>query len=192
MAYEGELVSLRAVEPGDVDRYTRWLNDPDVTRTLFARYPLGREAEREIVERLGKRGGYGDVVFAVDARDTGRHIGTVGLHGAYYESRWASLGIFIGEKDLWGHGYGYDTLCTVCRFGFWEMNLLLIRLDVLDNNQRAHDLYRRVGFVDEGSKRASMLKGGRYLDASFMSISREEFEALHGTAPDLRALEVLP
>lgn len=192
MAYEGELVSLRAIEPGDLDRYVSWLNDPEVTRTLSMRYPLGREAEREILDGLSKRAGYRDVVFAVDIRATGEHIGTVGLHGASLESRWATLGIVIGAKHLWGRGLGYDTVRTACRFGFWEMNLLHVRLDVLDNNERAHDLYRRAGFVDEGSKRGSILKAGRALDAFSMSITRAEFEALHGAAPDLRDLEVLP
>lgn len=192
MAYEGESVSLRAIEPGDLDRYLEWLNDPEVTRTISIRYPLGREPEREILERLGSQAGFRDVVFAVEVRASGEHIGTVGLHGAYYESRWATLGIVIGAKHLWGQGLGYDTMRTVCRFGFWEMNLLHIRLDVLDGNERAHDLYRRVGFVDEGSKRGSMLKAGRALDASYMSITREEFEELHGTPPDLRELAVLP
>lgn len=192
MAYEGELVSLRAIEPEDLERYVRWLNDPDVTRTLMTRYPLSREAERGILERLSAQSGYRDVAFAIEVRETGQHLGTVGLHGAYYESRWATLGIFIGEKDLWGRGYGTDAVRTVCRFGFWEMNLRHIRLDVLDHNDRAAEIYRRAGFVDEGSKRASVLRGGRYMDASYMSISREEFEAMYGAPPDLRTLEVLP
>lgn len=191
MAYEGERVSLRAIEPEDLDRYVEWLNDPEVTRTISARYPLGREAEREILERLALRAGYSDVVFAIEVRETGEHIGTVGLHGASYESRWATLGIVIGAKHLWGQGLGYDTVRTACRFGFWEMNLLHIRLDVLDTNERAHDLYRRLGFVDEGTKRGSILKGGRIADAAYMSISRAEFEALHGSPRDLRELAVL-
>ena len=140
MAYEGERVRLRAIEPDDIDRYLQWLNDPDVTRTISARYPLGREAEREILERLSVSASYRDVVFAIDLIETGEHIGTVGLHNAYYESRNATLGIFIGTKALWGQGYGFDAMRTVCRFGFWEMNLVSIRLDVLDINQHAHDL----------------------------------------------------
>jgi RimJ/RimL family protein N-acetyltransferase len=190
--YLGERVSLRAIEPDDLDRYLEWLNDPEVTRTLTVRYPLSREAEREILERLSKSAGYRDVAFAIDVRETGEHIGTIGLHGTYPESRWATLGVFIGAKRLWGDGYGFDALRTVCRFGFWEMNLHHIRLDVFDNNERAHDLYRRVGFVDEGSKRGSVYRAGAHMDASYMSITRTEFEALHGEPPDLRDLEVLP
>jgi RimJ/RimL family protein N-acetyltransferase len=192
MAYLGERVSLRAVEPDDLDRYVEWLNDPEVTRTLTIRYPLGVEAEREFLERTSKNAGYEDVVFAVDVSESGEHIGTVGLHGASLESRWATLGIFIGAKRLWGDGYGFDALRTVCRFGFWEMNLLHIRLDVFGNNERAHNLYRRVGFVDEGARRGSVLKEGRALDVWSMSVTRAAFEALHGEPADMRTLEVLP
>jgi RimJ/RimL family protein N-acetyltransferase len=192
MAYEGEMVRLRAIEREDVDRYVRWLNDPGVTRTLSARYPLGREGEREILERFTRSASYRDVNFAIEDSETGEHIGAIGIGGTYYESRWGTLGIFIGEKDLWGKGYGFDALRTMLRFAFWEMNLLSVRLDVLDHNERAHDLYQRIGFVDEGTKRGSMLKGSVLRDASYMSITREEFEALHGMPPDLRDVEVLP
>lgn len=192
MAYMGERVSLRAIEPSDLDRYVEWLNDPEVTRTLMIRYPLGVEAEREFLDRLSTRAGYDDVAFAIDVRETGEHIGTIGLHGTSVESRWATLGLFIGARRLWGEGYGFDALRTICRFGFWEMNLLHIRLDVFETNERAHELYRRVGFVDEGTQRGAVLRGGRALDVWSMSITRAEFEALHGEPPDMRALEALP
>ncbi|MDA0271496.1 MAG: GNAT family protein [Chloroflexi bacterium] len=192
MSIEGELVRLRPLTPEDVDRYLLWLNDLDVTRTLTVRYPLGRETEREIVERLANTAGYEDVNFAIEVRETGEHLGSVGVGGTYRESRWGTLGIFIGAKDHWGHGYGYDALREMLRFAFWEMNLLAVRLEVFATNERARDLYERVGFVLEGRKRGAVLRLGESVDVDVMSITRAEFEARHGTPPDLRLLEVLP
>jgi RimJ/RimL family protein N-acetyltransferase len=189
---EGELVRLRPLEPADAERYVRWLNDPEVTRTLTVRYPLGSEPERAIIERMAKHAGYRDVNFAIEIRETGEHIGTVGVGDSYRESRWGTLGIVIGAKEHWGRGYGEDALREMLRFAFWEMNLDTVRLEVYASNARARDLYERVGFVVEGRKRAAVLRGGEQIDVDVMSVTREEFEAQHGAPPDLRERKVLP
>jgi RimJ/RimL family protein N-acetyltransferase len=191
MALEGESVRLRAIEPEDVDQYVAWLNDPEVTRTISQRYPLGREAERAIVERLGRAQRFEHVVFAIELRETGEHVGTVDLHNVRYENRGADLGLFIGAREHWGRGYAHDAMRTVLRFAFWEMNLRYVWLEVIDDNPRARALYERLGFVHEGTSRRATFRRGRELDMFDMSITREEFEALHGTPPDLRT-EPLP
>jgi len=180
MSYDGERVSLRAIEPDDLDRYLVWVNDPEVTRWLALRYPIGREGERQILERLTRANGYGDAAFAVEDRATGEHLGTISLFDAKPESRVAELGIFLGAKDRWGEGFGYDALVTLLRFGFWEMNLRRIELSVLDGNTRAKALYERVGFKEAGRRPGHWYKRGAALDDFLMSISREAFETQHG------------
>jgi RimJ/RimL family protein N-acetyltransferase len=201
VAIEGELTSLRALEPGDLERYLEWLNDPEVTRTLAQRYPISREAEREILERLSGAQSYENVVFAIDLlegdlregglregglREGDTHVGTVGIHRATPENRSATLGVFIGAKEEWGKGYAFDAIRSALRFAFWEMNLRQVRLGVLDDNPRAIALYERLGFVHEGMERGEMWRRGRAIDHLRMSITREEFEALHGEPVDLR------
>lgn len=183
MSYDGERVSLRAVEPDDLDRYLTWVNDPEVTRWLSLRYPIGREGERQILERMTRANGYEHAAFAVDDRVTGEHLGTVSLFGVRPESRVAELGIFLGAKDRWGEGIGYDALVTLLRFGFWEMNLRRVELSVLDGNVRAKALYERVGFEVVGRRPGHWYMHGAPVDDFVMSISREAFEARHG-APE--------
>jgi len=183
MSYDGERVSLRAIEPGDLDRYLVWVNDPEVTRWLALRYPLGREEEGAILGRLGRASSYEQVTFAVDDRVTGEHLGTVGLDDVRPEARVAELGIFLGAKERWGEGIGYDAMVTLLRFGFWEMNLRRIELSVLDGNVRAKRLYERVGFIEVGRRPGHWYKHGAPLDDFVMSIDRESFEARHG-APE--------
>ena len=180
MSYDGERVSLRAVEPDDLDRYLVWVNDPEVTRWLSLRYPIGREGERQILDRLTRANGYDHAAFAVDDQVTGEHLGTVSLFDARSESRVAELGIFLGAKDRWGEGFGYDALVTLLRFGFWEMNLRRVELSVLDGNVRAKALYERVGFIEVGRRPGHWYKRGAPLDDFVMSIARAAFEAQHG------------
>ena len=183
MSYDGERVSLRAIEPADLDRYLVWVNDPEVTRWLALRYPIGREGERAILERLTRANQYEHAAFAVEDRATGEHLGTISLSDASPESRVAELGIFLGAKERWGEGIGFDALVTLLRFGFWEMNLRRVELNVFDGNVRAKALYERVGFIEAGRRPGHWYKQGTPIDDFVMSVERAAFEARHG-APE--------
>ncbi len=174
---EGTLVNLRAQEMTDLERNHRWRNDREVTRFLGARYQFSMLAEENRMrERAAGTMAYtGDIVFAIETKD-GQHIGNTGLHNASSENRSADLGIMIGEKECWGHGYGTDALRTLVRFGIEEMNLNRIALDVYDFNERAIASYLKCGFVEEGRRRNDIFREGRYIDVVMMSVLREDWE----------------
>lgn len=84
--------------------------------------------------------------------------------------------IEIGEKECWGRGYGTDALRTLVRFGFEEMNLNRIALDVYDFNERAIASYLKCGFIEEGRRRQDIYKGGRHIDVVMMALLRDDWE----------------
>jgi RimJ/RimL family protein N-acetyltransferase len=64
---------------------------------------------------------------------------------------------------------------TLLRFGFLEMNLNCIYLDVFENNPRAISCYEKCGFKREGALRERVYKNGKYLNEFKMSILKREF-----------------
>jgi len=167
--FEGKLVRLRAWEPEDEPSIFRWINDPEVTEYLNARYPFSHSQERDWLVRAGTPG-YGQASFAVETLGGARLIGSCGLNASTPENRSASLGIVIGEKDCWDGGYGTDTMRAVCRFGFEQMNLHRIELDVFVPNERARHVYEKIGFVTEGVRRHAHFQSGRYFDYVIMGL----------------------
>ena len=180
---EGELVTLRALEPDDLERCHRWMNDSEVTRFLEGgRYPLSMANERQWLDAaMTTRSGFSDVLLAIETRDGGVHIGNAGLHEASPEHRTAKLGIVIGEKDYWSKGYGTDTVRALLRFAFEQMNLNRVELGTFDFNERAQACCRKCGFVEEGRRREDRFIDGRYCDLVIMGILRREWEAASHT-----------
>ncbi len=168
-AVEGDLVRLRAREPEDEPLYYAWLNDPAVTDYLTVRYPVSHQFEREWLTN-DKGPAYEHAGFVVETLADGRAIGSVTLRGQAPELRQAVLGIFIGDGEYRDGGYGTDTMRVACRFGFEEMNLRRISLDVYADNPRALRVYEKVGFVVEACRRGAVYKHGRYLDVLTMGL----------------------
>ena len=171
----GEKVRLRALEEEDLEDCWRWINKREVVRNLMLRYPMSRLAERAFVERAIKPQP-NDKVFAIDTLE-GLYIGNCGLHGISWEDRRATFGIMIGERAQWGKGYGTDATRALVRFGFNEMNLNRIGLQVFADNERAIRCYESVGFVREGVLRQFRYREDGYVDTVVMAILREGYLA---------------
>jgi RimJ/RimL family protein N-acetyltransferase len=180
----GKLVRLRPVEEADIDRVYVWINDWEVKRWLAgpSRYPFSYADEQEWIKLAVRRTKPPEMSWSIITLDDGRHIGSVGLHGIDGADRNASLGIMIGEREYWSHGYGTDTIVTLLRYAFDEMNLHRVWLQVHADNARGIACYRKCGFIEEGRTREDRFRGGRWCDTLTMGVLEHEFRALYGGA----------
>ena len=59
---------------------------------------------------------------------------------------------------------------------FEKLDLHKISLEVLATNNRAINLYKKVGFKEEGTKREEILKKDQWVDSIIMSILKPEWK----------------
>lgn len=167
----GDRVILRAIERDDLPTYVAWFNDPTVLE-FFGRYqPMSLPEEEKWYEQMLDDASVRN--FAIEFE--GRHVGGCGFGCIDPRSASAEVGLFIGVPELWDQGLGRDTLQTLLRFGFEQMNLHRIYLRVFAGNERAVHLYEAVGFRHEGCWRDAEFRHGRYHDMLWMSVLREEW-----------------
>ena len=84
----------------------------------------------------------------------------------------------IGEKDCRGKGVGTFAIASMVNHAFSNLNLRRIQLEVLDSNEVAKNLYKKIGFVEEGRKRKAVYKNGKYVDEIVMGLLREEYQPM--------------
>jgi len=168
-------VFLRPAEREDLPRFVAWLSDARTTRTLALRGPISLAMEEGWFERLLEVQGRDTWHFTICRAEDARPLGAIGLHDVDTINGSAMLGIFIGDPADTGHGYGSDALRALVSFGFAELRLERIWLDVYAYNDRARNVYDRVGFVHEGTLRHALYRDGAFQDVHRMSILREEW-----------------
>jgi len=103
-------------------------------------------------------------------------LGLVGLDGILWNQGTAWVGIGIGEREYWGKGYGTDAMRTILHYGFDELNLHRVSLNVFEYNQRAIHSYEKAGFTIEGRMRQCLRREGQRWDLIFMGILREDWD----------------
>jgi RimJ/RimL family protein N-acetyltransferase len=173
----GERIYLRAGERGDIPLFVRWFNDHRTTRTLMFLGPAGTASEEAWFTQMSEHQGNDRWFFVICRLEDDRPVGSIDLHGVNYRNGSTSLGIAIGDPADTGHGYGSDALRTLLTFGFHQLRLERIELEVFDFNEAARQMYERVGFQYEGTSRHALYIDGAFHDVHRMSVLREEWNS---------------
>jgi len=175
--FRGELTRLAAWDPdADAEELAAWHSEPEFQRLGFDQgaRPLSTAEARTQMERW-RDDWPASVTFAVRALDDDRLIGMTRLYDVDHLHGSAVLGLSVGRRSEWGRGFGTDASRVTIRYGFQELNLHRIWLDVFGYNDRARALYERLGFEVEGRLREHMLRDGRRYDVILMGLLRSEW-----------------
>ena len=165
--------TLRPVREADIEDYVRWLNDPEVIQYMNIEVgDVTPESERSWYARITEPNS-ASVYYAIDVGD--KHIGNCGLHQIDYPNRHAQFGIMIGEKKEWDKGYASEASRLIIDFGFKQLGLNRISLQVYAHNTRAQRVYEKLSFAREGILRESYFRDGRYHDTLVMGILKSEW-----------------
>ena len=76
-----------------------------------------------------------------------------------------------------GGGLGRAVLHAILGKVFDDFSAHRLWLDVYDHNHRARHLYRSLGFVEEGTLRESVRRGGEYWSLVVMSMLEREYRS---------------
>jgi RimJ/RimL family protein N-acetyltransferase len=168
--FKGKLVRLTAEDPKTIaDAIVRWGRDSEYMRLLDANVsaPVSVKKLTEWIEKDLEKDPPKEYVFLIRTLEDDHLIGAIGLEGDFIPHGEAFVGIGIGERELWGKGYGTDAMQVILRYAFSELNLRRVSLDS----------YEKAGFVHEGRMRGFLHRCGRRWDMLFMGILREEWLA---------------
>jgi RimJ/RimL family protein N-acetyltransferase len=173
----GELVYLRALEPGDIELVQRWYEHADTARLMgeMPRSLARRTADFEAGQASHGRDWFGFLIcLLADDRPVGR--ADVFEIDRYNGS--AGFGIAIGEHAARGSGHGTDAVNVLVDFCFGQLRLERLWLVTDEVNARAQHVYEKAGFVVEGRLRRAFYQDGRFWDDVRMAMLRSEWEGL--------------
>lgn len=175
----GQKVILRALKREDLPRQWAFNNDIEIEILGGGDPPEPQSLARLEAEfdQSAQRGGRDGTNFAIEA--DGTYIGSCGLFHFDDMAHTCELGIGIGDKAYWGHGYGRDAVQTLLRYAFRSRNLHKVWLTVNSTNERAIRSYIACGFVEEGRLRQHVWSDGRYIDLVYMGLLQADWVTTH-------------
>lgn len=167
-------VILRALTISDLPLTLKWHNKADIVDMYSGHpFPVNEEMERKWYEKIL----YSNIpttVFGIELVSEQLLIGITLLKDINFLNRSAETAIYLGDTDSRGKGLSYEALMQTIEFAFSQLGLNRVWLKVRTDNTPAIELYKKAGFIQEGTLRQAVYKKGLYYDVNVLSILKNE------------------
>lgn len=175
----GEQVALGPIRRDLIPLYQQWFNSFELLRTLDRHLkPVSLDQVQEWFERRATPVQVGAVVvFTIYECSTWKPIGNTALENINLRDRTAEFGIFIGETDLQGRGYGTEATRLMLDYAFTGLGLQNVMLRVWEYNFAGLRVYEKAGFREFGRRTKTHMMNGKWWDEVYMECLSDQFES---------------
>lgn len=158
-------ITLRALEPIDVDTLYRWENDPQLWSVGVTLAPYSRKQLWDYVDNYD-----GDIFSAkqlrlmIELNDSRETIGTLDLFDFDAANSRCGVGILIAT-GFQRQGYGLRTLSLAARYCREVYSLHQLYCTVGADNVSSRGLFEKAGYCISGRLRSWLRSANSYTDA---------------------------
>ncbi len=175
--HKSENLHLSKIEKYDMNIIYKWFKDSEFLKYYDYMPPVPQTSAEVDKTFSDYEKNYESKVFAVKINNSSEIIGIAGFDDIITDNGVATLFIGIGSKEQRGKGYGKEALNLLLRYGFKDMNLHRIQLNVLEFNISAIKLYEGSGFKREGTFREFVLRDDKRYDLFLYGLLKSEWKS---------------
>lgn len=165
---KGAGIYLRFMTYEDTEQIVAWRNSDFVRKNFIYQALFTKESHENWIKTMINTGKV--VQMMICENDTGRTVGSVYVRDIDQVHQKAEYGIFIGEEDARGKGYGTAAAKLMIRYCFEELKLHRLFLRVYAENEQAVRSYEKAGFVKEAYLHDDVFVNGKFRDIVLMGI----------------------
>lgn len=159
---EDEKVLLRSFTASDInDTYIGWLNDPDVVR--FSNQRFLKHDQGTSSRYLASFEGTDNLFISVRRLPDDNPIGTMTAYFSRHHGT-VDVGILIGDKSVWGMGYGQDAWNTLTNWLLARDGIRKLTAGTLACNHGMIKLMERSGMHHEATRKEQEIVEGQAVD----------------------------
>lgn len=172
-------IHIRLLEAGDAEFARQLHNSSDVLFNLTDARHVSKASQDDWVQaiQLSKTSQRYLVSARIRPDSAIKPIGVVRVDQLDFVNSSAQLGLDI-SKFARGRGYATQVYEYMLWYLFDQLGLNRIGLYVIETNSVAINLYKKLGFIEEGVLREAIFRDGKFNDYIQMSMLRSEYNEL--------------
>lgn len=156
------------------DDYVNWMNDSEINAFLESGGDYTIKKLKEFLSQVERN----SILFwAIHIKDNNKHIGNIKIDPLNVKHKYGEYGIMMGDRHEWGKGYANEASQLVISYCFTDpLNFRKINLGVYSKNISAINLYKKLGFVEEGRYIKHVITKTGFDDIIRMAIFNPSYE----------------
>lgn len=161
MLFEGKYVNLRALEESDLVTLKKWRNDKRTRIHTREFRLLNMINQKEWFESIYKDNPPKMLMFGV-LNKKNKLIGVCGLTYIDWKNRHAELSIILSQNNWQKSKEASDTIKLLTNYGFGEINLHRIWVEIFDTAPQNIKLFETMKFTKEGMLREKLWRNSQW------------------------------
>lgn len=142
--------------------YVGWLNDAEVVKYSRQRFSNHTgESCRNYLESMKKSG---DFFWAILDRKSGKHIGNISA-SIDRQNSVADIAIMIGERSVWGKGYGLDAWVAAMKYLHHEAGIRMVTGGCMATNKGMMRVMEKAGMKPYYTRAGYFMDRGQAVDS---------------------------
>ncbi|HPF29421.1 MAG TPA: GNAT family N-acetyltransferase [Lachnospiraceae bacterium] len=166
----GEKICLRRMTVEDTQQIIQWRNSEEVMEQFLFREPLTVKMHLSWIENKVKTGLVEQ--FIVCVKETGREIGSTYLRDIDRKEKTAEYGMFIGETEEKGKGYGREMEDLTTRYALDSLGMEKVMIRMLESNIASYKAAIANGYRVIPEKEETMVLDGHPQKVIFMEVTK--------------------
>lgn len=160
----GNRIYLKILTTEDVgDTYLNWMRDEETVQFLESRWTAySIEDLRAYVKQMNDSSK--DFLFGIYLKENDKHIGNIKIGEINQIHKFGDIGLIIGNKQLWGKGYGTEAIKLATDYAFRELNLNKLKAGVYANNIGSYNAFIKAGYSEVGRYKNHRFHKDKFVD----------------------------
>lgn len=165
------LVNFINISEKENEMIRNWRNSEGVRKWMYSDHVISKEEHLKFIEKLkqDKKNFYWLMKF----KGKEDYYGVIYLNKVDLENRNAYLGIYSNQDGKTKRAGGL-LLGALKKFAFNIINLHTLKLEVIEDNERAIKFYKKSGFNEEGRLKEFIFRNGKWHDVIVMGILNKD------------------
>ncbi|MFD2726408.1 GNAT family N-acetyltransferase [Hyunsoonleella rubra] len=168
----GKHISLRALEPEDLEFVFELENDENIwalsnTQTPFSRYVIKQYLENALKDIYEVK-----QLRLVICDKKGNSLGLIDLFDFDFKNKRAGVGIIVKNPDNRDKGHGGEALKLLVDYSFSHLGLHQLYCNISEDNKRSIQLFTNNGFIEIGLKKDWNFNQGEFQNEYLFQLIR--------------------
>lgn len=167
---QDEKITLRALEPEDIDLLYEWENDEEIWTVSHTIAPFSKHILALYIQNSDKDIYESKQLRMMMVTKSGKTIGAIDLFDFDpFHSR-IGIGILVHKAEDRFKGYATAALNLMIRYCFEKLKLHQIYASIMTDNLLSMSLFRKSGFELTGTRREWVREDGSWKDENMMQL----------------------
>lgn len=163
---------LRPIGEKDLEKVLEWRNSDRIRANMYSDHTITMDEHRVWFESLKK----GNTAIYLVFEFLNRPVGLVYFKDIDKKNEKSFFGFYLGEEDL-PRGTGAIMGVLGLKYFFEKANMRKLCGEAFAFNQASTNLFRRLGFTEEGRLLKHVLKNDKYEDILLFALFKENWQS---------------